>query len=364
MIPVSKVWYPDKEKLLGYIDRMYETGWVTNNGPLVQELEKRLEEYLGVKNLLCVANGSIALEMAYTLLGLKDEVITTPFTFVATTDTLVSKALKPVYSDIHPNYLTLDPEKIESSITPLTTGIVPVHVYGNACQIDEIIEMAKRNNLKVVFDGSHAFGVQYKGRSIFNYGDISTISFNAVKLFNSVEGGALVIDDDDLYERAKAMRQYGNTTLEGEGSTPGINGKMNELEAAVGLSVLDEMDEAQNEREKSYRYYESQLKDDVQLLRINENATFNYSYFPAIFRSVEEMEHVRNRLLENGIKPRQYFAPSLDTLPYVEHRKPMEISCSYASRVLSLPLHSGAEVKASAVVMEAVRAFRDSKGQM
>jgi len=358
MIPISKVWYPKKETLLTYIDKIYETGWATNNGPLVQEFEKRLEEYLGVKNLLCVASGSIALEMAYTLLNLKDEVITTPFTFVSTTDTLVSKSLTPVYADIHKDYFTLDPENIEDVITDKTTGIVPVHVFGNACQVDEIMDVAKKNNLKVVFDGAHAFGINYKGQSVLNYGDISTLSFNAVKLFHSFEGGAIIIKDDKLYEEAKTMRQYGITTLDGIGSRPGINGKMNELEAAVGLSVLDEMEEVQDERANSYKYYAEKLSDLVQMQRINEDANYNYSYCPIILESVEEMKEVQEELMRNGIKPRQYFAPSLDILPYVEQRKPMKISRDYTSRILALPLHSGAEIKTSEVIIETLKNYR------
>ena len=358
MITISKVCYPNKEKLLSYIDKIYETGWVTNNGPLVQELEKRLEEYLGVKNLVCVSSGSIALEMAYTLLELKDEVITTPFTFVATTDTLISKGLIPVYADIHDEYMTLDPDKIQDSITDKTSGIVPVHVYGNACQVDEIMEVAKKNNLKVVFDASHAFGIQYKGESILNHGDISTLSFNAVKIFNSIEGGALIIKDDKLYEEAKTMRQYGVTTLSGDESTPGINGKMNELEAAVGLCILDDMETIQKERKDSYLYYTEKLKNHVQMQKLNEHATYNYSYCPILLRSTDEMHKLQEALIENGIKPRQYFAPSLDTLPYVEQRKPMTISRDYTSRILSLPLHSNAEIKACEVILKTLNEIR------
>ena len=358
MIPISKVWHPNKEKLLSYIDKIYESGWFTNNGPLVQEFEKRLEEYLGVKNLVCVANGSIALEMAYTLLKLKDEVITTPFTFVSTTDTLISKNLTPVYADIDKDYFTLDPENIEDAITDKTTGIVPVHVYGNACHVDEILEVARRNNLKTVFDGAHAFGIKYKGKSVLSYGDISTLSFNAVKLFHSVEGGALVVNDDKLYEEAKNMRQYGFTNITGEGCTPGINGKMNELEAAAGLCVLDEMEAVQKERKDSYLYYAEHLKDVVQMQRINEAATYNYSYCPIILNSVDEMHKVKDALMANGIKPRQYFSPSLDILPYVEKRKPMKISRDYTSRVLSLPLHSNAEVKATQVILDTLEKYR------
>ena len=358
MIPISKVWYPNREKLHAYIDKIYETGWVTNNGPLVQEFERRLEEYLGVKNLVCVANGSIALEMAYTLLKLKDEVITTPFTFVSTTDTLISKCLTPVYADIDKDYFTLDPNNIEAAITDKTTGIVPVHVYGNACHVDEIMAVARKNNLKTVFDGAHAFGIQYKGQSVLSYGDISTLSFNAVKLFHSIEGGALVVNDDKLYQEARAMRQYGFTHISGKGCTPGINGKMNELEAAAGLCVLDEMEEVQKERKDSYLYYAEHLKNSVQMQRLNEAATYNYSYCPIILNSVDEMQQVKDALIAHGIKPRQYFSPSLDILPYVEQRKPMTISRDYTSRVLSLPLHSGAEIIATEVILDTLKKYR------
>lgn len=359
MIPISKVWYPNKKKFLSYIDEIYETGWVTNNGPLVQKFEKKLEEYLSVKNLLCVANGSIALEMAYTLLNLKGEVITTPFSFVSTTDTLISKSLTPVYADIDPQYLTLNPENIFNAITEKTTGIVPVHVFGNACQIDEILKIADENNLKVVFDGAHAFGVNYKGSSVLNYGDISTLSFNAVKLFNSIEGGALIIKDDDLYEKAKSMRQYGVTTLTGENSLAGINGKMNELEAAAGLCVLDDMIAIKKERKDSYLYYVAHLAPYVQMQKLNENANYNYSYCPIILKTVDEMKVVEKALLENGIKPRQYFAPSLDMLSYVEKRKIMKISRDYTSRILALALHSNAEVKTCEVIIKTLQKYRE-----
>ncbi|HIP14812.1 MAG TPA: DegT/DnrJ/EryC1/StrS family aminotransferase [Sulfurimonas autotrophica] len=362
MIPISKVWYPNKKNFLNYIDTIYETGWLTNNGPLVQKLEKRLENYLGVKNLLCVANGSVALEMAYKLLELKDEVITTPFSFVATTDTILEQGLTPVFSDIDKDYLTLDPKKIENAITDKTTGIVPVHVFGNACHVDEIMDIAEKNNLKVVFDAAHAFGVDYKNQSLLNYGDISTLSFNAVKLFHSVEGGAIIIKDDELYKKAKAMRQYGKTTLDGNSSSAGLNAKMNELEAAMGLAVLDEIEEVTNERKESYLYYKKHLYDLVQMLKENEDANYNYSYCPLIFNSIEEMNMVQTKLMENGIKPRRYFAPSLDQLSYVEKREEMRVSQDITSKILALPLHSNAEIVAVEVILKTIQEFR-SKNQ-
>jgi len=360
IIPISKVWYPNKENFMGYIEKIYDTGWLTNNGPLVQELEKRLEEHLGVKNLLCVANGSVALEMAYKLLKLEGEIITTPFTFVATTDTILSEGLTPVYSDIDREYWTLDPNKIEESITDKTTGIVPVHVFGNACKVDEILEIANKHQLKVVFDGSHAFGVNYKGDSVLSKGDISTLSFNAVKLFHSVEGGAMIFKDERLYEKAKKMRQYGETTIDGDASAPGLNAKMNELEAAMGLAVLDEIEAVTNERKESYLYYKEHLNDVVQMLRENEDANFNYSYCPLVFNSIEEMNYVQNQLMENGIKPRRYFAPSLDNLSYVEKRKEMTVSQDIVSKVLALPLHSDAEIKAVETILKSLKEFRSN----
>lgn len=360
MIPISKVWYPNKKNFIHYIDKIYETGWLTNNGPLVQELEQRLEKYLGVKNLLCVANGSIALEMAYKLLKLEGEVITTPFSFVATTDTILSQKLTPVFVDIDKDYLTLDPKKIENSITDKTTGIVPVHVFGNACQVDEIMQVAKKNQLKVVFDGSHAFGVNYKGTSILQSGDISTLSFNAVKLFHSVEGGAIIINDDKLYEQAKTMRQYGATSIDGSNSQPGLNAKMNELEAAMGLAVLDEIEAVESERKESYLQYKQHLFDLVQMLKENEDSNFNYSYCPLIFNSIEEMNFVQTKLMENGIKPRRYFTPSLNKLSYVEQRKEMPISEETTSKILALPLHSNAEKIAIPVILDALKTFRNN----
>jgi dTDP-4-amino-4,6-dideoxygalactose transaminase len=358
MIPVSKVWYPNKQKFIGYIDKIYESGWLTNNGPLVQELEKRLEDYLGVKNLLCVANGTLALQMAYKLLELEGEIITTPFTYVATTGSIVAEGLTPVYSDIDPYELTLDPKKIESVITDKTSAVVPVHVFGNACRVSEICAVAKRHNLKVVFDASHAFGVNYENESVLNYGDISTLSFNAVKLFHTIEGGALVIHDDALYEKAKIMRQYGIAGDHGTESMLGINAKMNECEAAMGLCILDEIESVCNERRDSYLYYAEHLKGHVQMLQLNEKATFNYSYCPIILESVEEMQSIQNALLENGIKPRRYFYPSLDTLSYVEHRSVMTISRDITSRILALPLHSGVESKVSEVIIERLKKIR------
>lgn len=357
MVYVSKIYLPDKEKYKSYIDKIYESGWVTNNGPLVQELEKRLEEHLGVKNLLCVCNGTTGLQMAYKLLELEGEVITTPFTFVSTTGSIAAEKLTPVFSDIDAESFNLDPAKIENEITEKTSAIVPCHVFGNACEIDEIDAIAKKHDLKVVYDASHAFGIEYKDKNILNYGDISVISFHGTKFFHTIEGAALVINDDELYEKAKTIRNYGNDGPDSVGLV-GMNGKMNEFEAAMGLCVLDEIDDILAERKKSYEYYAEHLKDYVQMQTINKDASQTYSYFPVVFRNYEEMDQVRSALLSHEIAPRQYFKPSLDTVPFVEERTVMEVSRDIASRILVIPLHSDVQPLVTKIIIETLEKLR------
>lgn len=357
MINVTKIYMPDKEKYKSYVDKIYESGWFTNNGPLVQELEKRLEEHLGVKNLLCVTNGTIALQLAYKLLDLEGEVITTPFSFVATSSSIKWEGLEPVYADIDPETFNIDPAEIEKLLCEKTSAIVPVHVFGNASEIEEICKVAKRNNLKVIYDASHAFDVKYNNESILSFGDVSVISFHATKFYHTIEGAAIVIKDDALYEKAKMMRNFG---IDSEGSvkTLGINAKMNEFEAAMGLCVLDEIDTVLTQHQESHEYYAINLKDHIQMQKTNENSTQSYSYFPVLFRSTEEMKRVQEALIANDIFPRQYFYPSLDMLSYVEHRQVMTNSRDIASRILVIPLHSRIEVSVSKIIIETLQKLR------
>lgn len=357
MVNVSKVYFPDKQKFFSYIEKIYKNEWLTNNGPLVQELEKRLEKHLGVKNLLCVSNGTTALQLSYKLLELKGEVITTPFSFVATTSSIKWEGLEPVFTDIDAETFNIDPMKIEKSLSEKTSAIVPVHVFGNACEIEEIDRIAKKNNVKVIYDASHAFDVKYKNESILNYGDISAISFHATKFFHTVEGAALVIKDDALYEKAKIVRNFG-IDAQNRVNTLGINAKMNELEAAMGLCVLDEIDTILAQRQESHEYYAKHLKDYVQMQRINKDSSQTYSYFPIVLRSEEELENVRNALLAEDVSPRQYFYPSLDTMPYVELRQVMRNSRDIAGRILVIPMHSGVESTVSRIIIEALRSCR------
>lgn len=354
MTYVTKIYMPDKEKFKAYIDGIYESGWLTNNGPLVQELEKKLEEYLGVKNLLCVSSGTDALQLAYRILEMEGEVITTPFSFVATTSAIAVEGLTPVFADIDSDSFNIDPKNIEDTVNEKTCAIAPCHVFGNACKIDEIDKIAKKHDLKVVYDASHAFDVQYKDKHILNYGDISTISFHATKMFQTIEGGAIIIKDDALYEKAKLVRNYGSSGPDSV-SMLGVNAKMNEVEAAMGLCMLEEEDIIQKERKESHEFYTAQLKEYIQLQKKNEHATQSYSYFPVVFKSEDEMNKVREALLEQDIAARQYFKPSLDTLPYVEHRKVMTNSRDIASRILVIPMHSGVEPKVSEIIIKTLK---------
>ena len=338
LINVTKTYMPDKQKLLIYINKIYENGWVTNNGALVQELQTRLAEYLRVKNIILVSSGTIALEIAYKLLKLKGDVITTPFSFIATSTSIVNVGLKPVFADIDPHTYNLDPKNIEEVITDMTSAIVPVHVFGNACEVEEIERIASSYNLKVIYDAAHAFGVQYKNESVLSFGDISTVSFHATKLFHTIEGGALIIDDDTLAEQAKLMINFG---IDGPDSIKilGTNAKMNEFEAAMGLCVLDDIESITQQRKEVYEWYSKLLNNCVEIQMKNVDATNNYAYFPILFKNEHQMLKIKKLLNNYEVNARRYFYPSLDTLPFITEKQTMQVSRDIASRILALPIY-------------------------
>jgi dTDP-4-amino-4,6-dideoxygalactose transaminase len=342
MINVTKTYLPNKEKYKKYIDEIYENGWLTNNGPLVQRLEKRLAEHLGVKNIVLVSNGTVALEIAYRTLDIKGFAITTPFSFVATTSSLVTNNILPIFADIDENSFNLNPKNIEKLITPNTSAIVPVHVFGNACEVEEIGKIANKHNLKVIYDAAHAFDVKYKNKNILSYGDISTLSFHATKLFHTIEGGALIINDDELVQKARYLINFGIKNAE---VIPhlGTNAKMNEFEAAMGLCVLDDIEEIKEKRKIVIENYKNELQGLVQFQEQNENATENYSYFPIVFKNEEQLLKVQKALNEKQIFPRRYFYPSLDTLNYIEPKQECKISRDIGKRILCLPIYAELE---------------------
>lgn len=354
MINVTKTYMPDKEKYKKYIDEIYVNGWVTNYGPMVQRLEKRLADYLGVKNLVLVSNGTVALEIAYRTLGLKGFAITTPFSFVATTSSLVTNGLLPIFADIDPQTFNIDPKNIEKHITPNTSAIVAVHVFGNGCEVEEIAKIAKKKNLKVLYDAAHSFGVEYKGKSILNYGDISTLSFHATKIFHTIEGGALIINDDDFVQKARYLINFGIQNPE-EIPELGTNAKMNEFEAAMGLCMLDEIEEIQKNRKIIYDRYVKQLDGFVKFQLQNKNSTNNYSYFSVIFQDEETLKKVQKALNEKNIFPRRYFHPSLDTLNYIEPKQHMPISREVSTKILCLPIYEDLAIEEQALIVKTLK---------
>ncbi|MCK5538516.1 MAG: DegT/DnrJ/EryC1/StrS family aminotransferase [Bacteroidales bacterium] len=354
MINVTKTYLPNKKKYQKYIDDIYSSGWITNNGPMVQKLEKRLAKYLGVKNIVLVANGTVALEVAYRTLKITDYAITTPFSFVATTSSLVTNNIKPIFADIDSKTLNMDTTNLESLITPNTSAIIPVHVFGNVCDVEAIDVVAKKHNLKVIYDAAHAFGVRYKDQSILNYGDISTLSFHATKLFHTIEGGALIINDDDLVKKTRYLINFGIKNTE---SIPelGTNAKMNEFEAAMGLCVLDEIEEIIQARETVYKRYEKKLKGFVQFQKLNNDATYNFSYFPIILKDEKQALRVQKALNKRQIFPRRYFYPSLDTLNYIEPKQYCPISRDISSRILALPIYPELTLTEQETIIEIVK---------
>ncbi len=352
-INVTKTYLPNKEKYQKYVDEIFESGWITNNGQMVRDLEKRLAEYLGVKNIVLVANGTAALEIAYRTLDIKGFAITTPFSFVATTSSLITNGLLPIFADIDLKTLNIDPKTIEALITPHTSAIVPVHVFGNACDVEAIDMIAKKHNLKVVYDAAHTFDVKYKGESLLTHGDISALSFHATKLFHTIEGGALIINDDSLVEKARYLINFG---IENAESIPelGTNAKMNEFEAAMGLCMLDEMENVLNKRKVIYERYQNELKGFVGLQETDPDASSNYSYFPIILKDEEQMFRVQDALNHQGISPRRYFYPSLDTLSYIEPKQYSKNSRDISTRILCLPIYPELEANDQSRIIQII----------
>lgn len=354
MINVTKTYLPDKEKYKKYVDSIYSNGWVTNNGPLVKLLEKRLAKYLNVKNIVLVSNGTVALELAYRTLGIEGSAITSPFSFVATSSSLVTNGIKPIFADIDSKSFNININNIEKLIKEDTSVIVPVHVFGNSCDVEKIDTIAKNNNLKVVYDAAHAFGVKFKDKSILNYGDISTLSFHATKIFHTIEGGALIINDDSLVDKARYLINFGIKNRE-EIPELGINAKMNEFEAAMGLCVLDDINELNLKRSLIYELYKNELDGFVTFQEQNCDATPNHSYFPIILESEDQLKIVESALNKSAIFPRRYFYPSLDTLRYIKKNQFCEVSRNIASRVLCLPIYPGLEIKQQKLIVEIIK---------
>ena len=336
MIFVTKPFLPPYEEYEEYLKEIWKRNWLTNNGPLVNQFELKLKEYLDVPHLLYVTNGTIALQIAIKALELKGEIITTPFSYVATTSSIVWEGLQPVFVDIDANTFNIDPTKIEEAISPRTSAILATHVFGNPCDIEAIQKIADKHHLKVIYDAAHCFGTTYKGKSVYSYGDISTASFHATKLFHTVEGGAVITSSPDLLKRMSCMRNFGHSSPTGFDEV-GINGKNSELHAAMGLVNLKYVDALLAKRKELSNYYDQQLKTFRHTaIKINPEAEFNCAYYPVIFDTEGQLVKSIEMLNGHWIYPRRYFYPSLNTISYTGKRS-MPVSESISKRILCLP---------------------------
>jgi len=342
VINATRTYLPPLSEYDRYLKKIWRNGRVTNNGELVQELEKKLKKYLGVKHLFLVNNGTTALQIAIKALDLKGEIITTPFSFVATTASIAWIGCKPVFVDIDPKTLTIDADKIKNAITKNTEGILATHIYGIPCNVEKIKEIARKYKLKVIYDNAQGFDALYKGKSLASYGDISILSFHATKIFHTIEGGALVTADDKLAHKILYIRNHGIKDEESFWGL-GINGKQSELHAAMGLCILPKVKKNIAERKKISKWYDVHLLKEIESLQkpvIPLKTKYNYAYYPILFPIQKMLLKAKELLNKKQIFPRRYFYPALSSLKYVQ-KSSTSVADDVSKRVLCLPLHQG-----------------------
>lgn len=358
MIPVSKPFLPNEKLLHKYLGQIHDRAWLTNQGPLVRELTDKLQDYLGVHNLILTANGTLALQVAYKALGVKCEAVTSPFTFVATASAMRWQGITPRFADIESNSLGLSAEKAINEVSSKTNAIVPVHVYGNPCDVEGFEEVSKARKVPIIYDASHTFGVKYRGSSVLNWGNASTLSFHATKLFHTVEGGGIVFKDHDVYERAQKMLNFGLGDLPDDIATPGINAKMSEIHAAYGLCILDSIDHILERRAEILNAYHDGMNGVVNTPDWREGATQNAAYAPILLESEQQCLKVLETLKSQGVVARRYFYPSLNTVS--EFRNSSYIDCpnsvDASSRALCLPIYPDLADEEVRKIIEGVKA--------
>lgn len=336
---VTKSYLPPYEEYEKYLKEIWKNHTLTNNGPFVQRLEKQLKEYLNVNQLLFLNNGTLALQIAIKALNLTGEIITTPFSYCATTTSILWENLTPVFVDIEDKTFNINADLIEAAITEKTSAILATHVYGNPCEVEKIEKIARKHNLKVIYDGAHAFGVTYKGRAVLDFGDIATCSFHATKVFHTVEGGCVVCHDTDLLYKLDHYRRFGHQN--DDYYMMGINAKNSEFHAAMGLTNLPHVAEIIGSRKAASEKYDS-LLNWKKLRKPQPDKTdlvYNYAYYPVIFESEDIMKNAIKALNLQEVFPRRYFYPSLNQLPYLNLTNHCPISEDISKRVLSLPLY-------------------------
>ncbi|WKZ66661.1 MAG: DegT/DnrJ/EryC1/StrS family aminotransferase [Flavobacteriales bacterium] len=335
-IPVTKAFLPPFQDVVGMLQGIWDSGQLTNNGPLLKQLEAELVPHHGTPHVLLASNGTITLQLALRAFGITGEVITTPFSYVASTTAILWERCTPVFVDIEPDGFNIDADLIERAITPRTQAILATHVYGLPCNVEAIADIAARHGLKVIYDAAHAFGTRYRGRPLLSQGDISSCSFHATKIFHTVEGGSLACADPALHRKLGLMRAFGH--IKDEHFEPGINAKNSELHAAVGLLVLRHFPAILERRRAQWLRYAAGLRG-MRIARVPAETEYNHSYFPLVLDSERAMHQVVEALAAIGVAPRRYFYPALSNLPYVTARGSCPIAESLALRVICLPLY-------------------------
>ncbi len=366
-IYVTQPSLPPLDEFILYLKDIWESKWITNEGKFHREFEKQLVEYLGVKYISLFVNGTLALVSALQVLRITGEVITTPYSFVATTHALHWNNIKPVFVDIEQNHCNLDPEKIEAAITPKTTAIVPVHVYGNPANVERIQEIADIYGLKVIYDAAHAFGVKKNNNSILNFGNLSVLSFHATKTFNTIEGGAIICHDEKTKKRIDYLKNFGFAD-EVTVIAPGINAKMNELQAAFGLLQLKTFDEQVKKLNEITNSYRNLLKniDGISFLRDIDNVKHNYAYFPIL---IDEKQYGKTRdelyniLKEKGIYSRRYFYPLISQFPTyrgLKSAKPenLPVAEEVAKKVICLPIYPDLDINSVRKIINYIKTLK------
>jgi len=362
-IYVTQPYLPPLEEFIPYLEKIWENKWLTNNGPFHQQLEQALCEYLGVKHLSLFTNGTIALVTALQALRITGEVITTPYSFVATAHSLLWNSITPVFADIDPETCNLDPDKIEQAITPHTTAIMPVHCYGNPCDVEKIQRIADTYGLKVIYDAAHAFGVKYKGESLLRHGDLSILSFHATKVYNTFEGGAIVCPDAKTKQRIDYLKNFGFAD-EVTVMAPGINGKMSEVNAAFGLLQLKHVDAAiarRGEIDALYRQGLSAVKG-ITCLTVSTDTDRSFSYFPILVGRDYHLSRdgLYSKLKEHNIYARRYFFPLISDMSMYRglpsaNQSNLPVAESIAQKVLCLPIYPDLGEDAQSHIIKIIR---------
>ena len=350
---------PTLASLDSYVENLkniWETGVLTHNGPYVQNLEKELCNTLGIENFISVVNGTFAIQMAIKALEIKGEIITTPFSWVATVSAIKWEGCTPVFCDIDPETFNIDPTKLEALITDKTVAIMPVHVFGNPCDVESIKKIADKHGLKIIYDAAHAVGSTLNGESVLTHGDISAVSLHATKIFNTGEGGGCITNDQVLHDKLKRIRFFGHDDNK-DVVEDGLNAKMTEIHAALGLANLKNFPEVLLDRKKKYSFYKEQLSclsNEISFQKIFDVGC-NYSYFPVVFKSEEVLLKVSKALENNNIYARRYFYPSLNTYEKIVQPQSCPVSECLSKRILCLPLYFSLEEEVQNEVIETIK---------